>query len=85
MYTKYIIYSFSTATGLHVYDSWNITKQKKIEKIIQFPSIKSPPFWYGSDFFLKKDIIMHSLVNKSKKNTFFEWNFIQKLEILKLS
>jgi hypothetical protein len=37
----------------HVYDSWNITKQKKIEKIMQWPFIKSPPLWYGSDFFLK--------------------------------
>jgi hypothetical protein len=37
----------------HVYDSCNITKQKKIEKIMQCPSIKSPPFLYGSGFFLK--------------------------------
>jgi hypothetical protein len=49
MYT----YNFSATIGLHVYDSWNITKQKKIEKIMQCPSIKSPPLWYGSGFFLK--------------------------------
>ncbi len=53
MYTKYIIYNFSMAIGLHVCDSWNITKQKKIEKIMQCPSIKSPPLSYGSGFFLK--------------------------------
>jgi hypothetical protein len=43
MYTKYITYKFSATIGPHVYDSRNITKQKKIEKIMQFPSIKSPP------------------------------------------
>ncbi len=53
MYTKYITYSFSTAIGPHVCDSWNITKQKEIEKIIQCPSIKSFPLWYDSGFFLK--------------------------------
>jgi hypothetical protein len=31
------------AIGLHVYDLLKITKQKKIEKIMQDPSIKSPP------------------------------------------
>jgi len=41
------------AIGLHVYDSWNITKQKKIEKILQCASIKSPPLWYGNGFFLR--------------------------------
>jgi hypothetical protein len=45
MYTKYITYNFWTAIGPHVYDSWNIIKQKKFEKIIQCPSIKSPPLW----------------------------------------
>jgi hypothetical protein len=45
MYTKYITYKFWIAIGPHVYDSWNIIKQKKIEKIIQCPSIKSPPLW----------------------------------------
>jgi len=39
------------AIGFHVCDSWNITKQKKIEKIMQYPSIKSPFFWYGIGFF----------------------------------
>jgi hypothetical protein len=78
MYTRYIIYGFSKAIKPHVYDSWNITKQKKIEKIRQFPSIKSPPLWYGSFFFLKKWIIsIHCKINA--KTTFFKWNFIQKL------
>jgi len=39
--------------GPHVYDSWKITKQKKIEKIMQWPVIKSPPLWYGNGFFFK--------------------------------
>jgi hypothetical protein len=39
--------------GLHVCDSWNITKQKKFEKIMQCPSIKSPFLWYDSGFFMK--------------------------------
>jgi hypothetical protein len=70
MYTKYITHSFSMAIRLHFYDSSYITKQKKIEKIMQCPSMKSPPFWYGSGFSLKKDIIMHSLLNKCKKTHF---------------
>jgi hypothetical protein len=41
---------FSTTIGPHVYDSWNFIKQEKIEKIMQCPSIKSPPLWYGSGF-----------------------------------
>jgi hypothetical protein len=68
------------AIGPHVYDSWNITK--KIERIMQRPSIKSPLVWYGSGFFLNIYIIMHSLLNKCKKNTIFEWNIIQKVLIL---
>jgi hypothetical protein len=40
-------------TGPHVCDSWNITKQKEIEKIMQCPSIKSPSLWYGNVFCLK--------------------------------
>jgi hypothetical protein len=58
------------AIGPHVYDSWNVTKQKKIEKIMQYPFIKSPPFWYGNGFF-NIDIIMHSLLNKCKKHIFW--------------
>jgi hypothetical protein len=72
MYTKYIIYNFLATIGPHVYDSWNITKKNKIEKIMQCPSIKSPPFWYGSGFFLKNDIIMHSLLKKCKKIHFLK-------------
>jgi hypothetical protein len=71
MYTKYLTYNFLAAIGPHVYDSWNITKKKKIEKIMQCPSLKSPPFWYGSGAFLKNNNIMHSLL-KNAKNTFFE-------------
>jgi hypothetical protein len=43
MYTEYITYNFSMAIGPDVYDSWNITKQKKNEKIMQYPSIKYLP------------------------------------------
>jgi hypothetical protein len=50
MYTKYITYIFSMAIGPHVCDSWNITKQNEIEKIMQCRSIKSPSIWYGSRF-----------------------------------
>ncbi len=57
MYAQYITYSFSTTIGSHVYDSWNITKQKKIEKIMQCSSMKSPPLWYGCGFFLKKILL----------------------------
>jgi hypothetical protein len=70
MYIKYIIYYFSMAIRLHVCVSWNITKQKKIEEIMQCSSLKSPTLWYGSGIFLKKDIIMHSLLNKCKKTHF---------------
>jgi hypothetical protein len=34
MYIQYITYSFSTTIGPHVCGSLNITKQKKIEKIM---------------------------------------------------
>jgi hypothetical protein len=70
------------AIRFHVYDSWNITKQKKIEKIIQCPFIKSPPIWYGSGFKKNIIIIMHSLLNKCKKTHFLNeihpktWNYL---------
>jgi hypothetical protein len=32
IYIQYIINSFSITIGPHVYDSWHITKQKKIKK-----------------------------------------------------
>jgi hypothetical protein len=54
MYIEYIIYNFSTTTKPHVYGSCNITKQKKIEKIMQCPFIKFPTIWYGSGFFVKR-------------------------------
>jgi hypothetical protein len=46
------------AIGPHVYDSWNITKQKKIEKIMQFPFIKPPPLWYVGGFFTNNKILL---------------------------
>ncbi len=54
MYIEYRTYSFSMAIGPHVCQSWSITKQKEIEKIMQYPFTKSPYFWYGSGVFLKK-------------------------------
>jgi hypothetical protein len=77
MYTKYITYSFLIAIGPHVYNSSNIAKQKKIEKIMQCPSIKSPFLWYGSGFFLKINYYYAFITKQMQKNTFFEWNFIQ--------
>jgi hypothetical protein len=46
----HIIYNLIFFNGhkLHVYGSWNITKQKKLKIIMQWPFIKSPPIWYGS-------------------------------------
>ncbi len=70
MYTKYISYNFSMATRPHVCDSWNITKQKEIEKIMQCPSIKSPPLQYGNGFFLKGRYYYASIAKKLQKNTF---------------
>jgi len=69
MYIEYITYSFSMAIGLHICGSWNITKQKKIEKIMQRPSIKSPHLWYGSFFKNKK--IMHLLFKNAKTHIFW--------------
>jgi hypothetical protein len=77
MYIEYITYNFSTAIRFHVYDSWNITKQKEIEKIIQCPFINSFFFWYGNGFFLKGKYYYAFSFKKMKNNTFFEWNFIQ--------
>ncbi len=81
MYKQYITYNFSTAIGLHVCDSWNITKQKKIKKIMQSPSIKSFPFWYGSEFFLKKGHYYAFIVQKCTQKK-IEWNFIPKLSMV---
>jgi hypothetical protein len=55
----------------HVCDSWNITKQKEIEKTMQCSSIKSPTIWYGGGFSWKEDIIIHSLLKKCKITHFF--------------
>jgi len=79
MYIQYIIYNFSTAIGPHVCGSWNITKQKKIEKIMQCPFIEFPPFLYGSGFLFLKRYYYAFIVQKYKKHTFFQWNFTQKL------
>jgi hypothetical protein len=70
MYIQYITYSFLTPIGLHVCGSWNNTKQKKIETIIQFPSIKSPPLSYGSGFFPRTRYYCAFIVQKCKKHTF---------------
>ncbi len=40
MYVQYVTYSFSMTIRPHVCCSWNITKQKKIEKIMQCPCYK---------------------------------------------
>ncbi len=79
MYIQCITYSFSTAIRPHVCGSWNITKQKKIEKIMPCPSRKSPPLWYGSGLFPKKTYYYAFIVQKCKKHKKFKWNFIQKL------
>jgi hypothetical protein len=71
MYTKYITYSFSMTIGLHVYDLWKITKQKKTEQTMQDPSIKSPPLWYGSDCFLKVRYYYAFIIKQMQKTHFF--------------
>jgi len=43
---------------------------------MQCPSIKSPPLWYGSGFFLKQRYYYAFIVQKCKTHKFFEWNFI---------
>jgi hypothetical protein len=72
MYTQYIAYSFSMTIEPHVFDPWNITKQKQIKKIMQCPFIKSPSFWYGSGIFLKGIYYYEFITKKMQKNTFFE-------------
>jgi hypothetical protein len=62
------------AIGPHVYDSWNITKQKKIEKIMQYPSIQSPSLWYGSGFFLKVGYY-YAFIIKQMQKTHFSMEF----------
>jgi hypothetical protein len=84
MYTQYITSNFSIAIGLHVCDSWNIIKQKEIEKTMQCPSIKSPFLLYGNGFCFKRRYYYAFNIKKMSKNTFFEWNLIQKFLILKL-
>jgi hypothetical protein len=81
MYTKNIIYNFSAAIRLHVYDSWNITKKKKTKKIMHCPSIKSPLLWYGSGVFLKIRYYYAFITKQMQKNTFLERNFIQNFKI----
>jgi len=81
MYIEYIIYNFSTTIRPHICDSWNITP-KTIEKIMQCPSMKSPPLCYGSEIIPKKNIIMHSLLNKCKKTHFLNGISITKFKII---
>jgi len=59
--------------GPHVCGSWNITKQKKIEKIMQCPSIKSPILSYGSGFFLK--FFYYAFIVKNAKKHIFLMKF----------
>jgi len=66
MYLEYIIYSFSTTIGPNVCGAWNITKQMKIQKLIQCPSIKSPSLWYGNGF-LKRKYYYAFIVKQMKK------------------
>jgi hypothetical protein len=70
MHIWYIIYSFSTTIGLHVCGSWNIFKQKKLKRIMQFPSLKSPPLWYSSGFFPIRMILL-CIYSKMQNNTHF--------------
>jgi hypothetical protein len=71
MYVEYITYSFSTAIGPYVCGSWNITKQKKIEKIMECPSIKSVPLWYCNGFSPKIKTLLWIYCSKIQKNTHF--------------
>jgi hypothetical protein len=50
---------------------------------MQWPSIKAPPFCYGSGIFVKTNIIMH-LLFKNAKNTFFLMKFHPKTLNLKM-
>jgi len=75
MYIEYIIDNFSMAIRLHVYDSWNVTKQKKIEKIMQCPFIKSPHFLYGSGYFSKKRYYYAFITKQMKKKHIFWMEF----------
>ncbi len=63
---KYITYNFFTTIGPHVCGSWNITKQKINEKIMECPSINYLHVLYGSGFFFfLKLIIMHLLLQNA--------------------
>ncbi len=68
---KVYIYNFSMAIGPHVYDSWNITKQKEIEKIMQSSFIKSHYFLYGSDFFMKRRYYCAFTIKNAKIHCFW--------------
>jgi hypothetical protein len=56
-----------------------LPKKKKIKKIMQCPFIKFFPLWYGSGFPLKIGYYYAFITKQMQKNTFFEWNFIQKI------
>jgi hypothetical protein len=59
------------AIGRHVCDSWNITKQKKFEIILQCPFMKSPFLWYGNIFFLKRRYYYAFILEHMEKKTHF--------------
>jgi hypothetical protein len=71
MYTQYKTYSFSMTIRPHACDSWNITKQKEIEKIMQCLSIKSHSLWYGSGFVLKGRCYYAFITKKMPKKHIF--------------
>ncbi len=70
VYRIYNLHFFTTIKP-HVCASWNITKQKKTEKIMQFPSIKYFLLWYGNGFFPKEKILLCIYYSKMKKTHFF--------------
>ncbi len=65
MYRKKNILYFFDNHRLHIYGSWNTTKQKKTKKILQCPSIS-----YGNGFFLKRKDY-YAFIFKNKKTTNF--------------
>jgi hypothetical protein len=66
------MYIFSMAIGLHVCDSWHITKPKKNEKIILCPLIKSSPFSYGNGIPPKLRIYYAFIAHKVQKTHFLK-------------
>jgi hypothetical protein len=73
MYTNYITYSFSTTIGPNMFMIHEtLPKKTKVEKMMQYLSIKSPLLWYGSGFILKIRYYYAFIAKQMQKNTFFE-------------